>query len=164
MSESVNGSTDARWEDETPSGLAVGRYLSGPEKEDLEGHALRLVSIFNDPDNLYEGKPSPRWLVNATIVESGELICLTFGSNPARNAIFAAGARALEGGKRFLVAMENVHPPKGADYRIIRSATDEEVDLALVAWSKLSKDAAGDVIWPTEAAALPGEKLRKARR
>ena len=161
----------SRWEDTVPTGFAVGRFVSGPEKEWLEGHPLQLQSSVRDTGNTYQGKPSPRWLLNVALIETGELLCIGLAENGARNQIMAAGAKALDAGDTLdPICLELVQPGDGkAEYRTIRSATEEELDAALAVYGSLPKDAQGNVIAPEAPApttpapaTVPGERLRRA--
>lgn len=119
------------WESVTPAAaVAYGRFIDEQERHGYAGTPLSLVAIRPDFEHRYDGKPSPRWLVDAVALVDGELICPTFGANPTRDRIFAAAAAALESGRVLgPVVMLQTGKSKGSKsaYWVIRSATADEL-------------------------------------
>lgn len=119
------------WESVTPKPQAAfGRFIDEDERAAIAGTPLSLVAIRADFEHEYAGKPSPRWLVDAVHLETGELICPTFGANATRDTIFRAAAAVLDSGRVIgpvVMLQTGKAKPGQSPYWIIRSATAEEL-------------------------------------
>lgn len=120
------------WESVTPRG-AFGRFIDEDERAAIAGTPLSIVAIREDFGHTYNGSPSPRWLMDAVHLETGELICPTFGSNPVRDRAFSAASKALDAGKELspvVMLQTGKAKPGQSPYWVIRSATPDELAAA----------------------------------
>lgn len=136
-----------------------GRFLNADDRAALTGCPVSIVSLRDDPDNRYQGKPQPRWIVGLAVVATGETCLLSLGSNPARDDIFRRLSSFLDAGETIdpvILYRQDGADPAAQPFWSFRSATAEETaDPAAPEWP-------AEVDAPAEPVKLPGERLRKA--
>lgn len=115
--------------------VAYGQFIGEERKAALSGSPLAVISARFDADHRYDGRPQPRWLLDVVELASGELLCPTFGSNPARDGFLGAVAKLIDdnpdgeapGSIVAPIVMELVEPRKGLPFWGFRTATDDEL-------------------------------------
>jgi hypothetical protein len=117
----------ARLEDMAPSGA---RYVDGDEREPYMGRAMIMHRVINEPNARY----GPRWVVEAALLDSGEIIALGLAANPYRDAQLGAARAALIAGDEIdpvVLYRDTDHPGKNGTLPwAFRSATDAEIEAA----------------------------------
>lgn len=117
----------ARLEDMAPSGA---RYVDGDERDPYMGRAMVLHRVINEPNARY----GPRWVCEAAMLDSGEIIALGLAANPYRDAQLGAARAALIAGDDIdpvVLYRDAAHPGKNGTLPwAFRSATDAEIEAA----------------------------------
>ena len=140
----------ARFEDLAPATLP--RFVDGEGKNALAHEPLRILAIRHEPAARF----GPRYVVEAAIISTGEMVSIGLADNSGRQAIFAKiDAHLIAGGEIDPVVLDWITPAegKGNPFRAFRSATDEELAAAM-----LSELGRADQPEPE-----PDPKLRKAK-
>ena len=78
----------ARFEDNAP---ATGRYIDGDERVDYIDRPMRLQAAKFQPKALY----GARWVIEAVMLDDGELVAIALADNPTRQARFSEVGASL---------------------------------------------------------------------
>jgi hypothetical protein len=117
----------ARFEDNAP---ATGRYIDGDERSDYIDRPMRMQSARFQPKALY----GPRWVIEAVMLDDGELVAIALADNPTRQARFGevAASLAADGHDAYepVCLFKQDQPGGGNPFWTFRSATDAELELA----------------------------------
>lgn len=113
----------AKFESVLPTGA---RYVDGDERDEYVDRAAKITAVHHEP----KAKFGPRWVIDAAMLDSGEIVAFTFAANPTRDTMFsnlaagldADGADAWEPVCLYMAEREGGHP-----YWTFRSATADEI-------------------------------------
>ena len=117
----------AKLEDMAPSGA---RYVDGDEREPYMGRAMVIHRVISEPNARY----GARWVVEAAMLDSGEIIALGLAANAYRDAQLGAARSAILAGEAIdpvILYRDADHPGKNGTLPwAFRSAEDSEIEAA----------------------------------
>jgi len=117
----------ARFEDNAP---ATGRYIDGDERVDYIDRPMRLQAAKFQPKALY----GARWVIEAVMLDDGELVAIALADNPTRQARFAevGASLAADGHDAYepVCLYKQDQTGGGNPFWTFRSATEAEIEAA----------------------------------
>lgn len=104
------------------------RYVDGDERAEYVNRPLIIQAVHPEP----KAKYGPRHVIDAAVIDTGEIIGLAFGDNPTRVTMWATLIEGLaaEGTDAFAPVCLYLSDPAaegGNNFWAFRSATDEEI-------------------------------------
>lgn len=111
------------FEDLLPTGA---RYVDGDERKEYTDRPLKFTAVHHEPKAQF----GPRWVTDCAMLDTGELIALSFAANATRDTMFSNLAAGLEADGSDAWAPACLYMAEragGHPFWTFRSATPEEI-------------------------------------
>ena len=106
--------------------VTEGTYIDGADREGYIDRPMKLLGVQHERQARY----GPRWVINAAMIDSGEVVLIALADNPTRTAMFAQVRDdiAADGADAYdPVCLIRQSREGGNAFWTLRSATDEEI-------------------------------------